>query len=457
MRTDRGQDLLQKYLLGAITAREEGELFELAKNDAFLFEAIEGYSSANVQDKNIEEVRIELAKKYGSRSLVFPMPAAWLKVAASVIVLSGVVWVLRNSVEQPRAMEAVLQPEVFGTHDYLNLDADDSIALVARSNDELAKKIEHKQQVNFLEPRANYPSSPSGEIDNAAISTSSDYDKRVDEYDITSVDEKPGKVNENAIKSGSDFEISSDEVVTIPLSTGISESDMATDNQGRDVVDNTAEIDIELTDKEERSENLALRIAPTENKRSIQGTVVDDYGGPLVGASILVEGTAQGTITDVDGSFEIPVSDSLALEIIISFTGYGSSLAVASPGDELHIVMGAEGLLDEVVVTGYSTRKAKKIANITDPRAEPVEGIQDFKNYIKENQIYPDSAQTNNVHGKVKLRFQVFSDGEIGEVQVIKSLGFGWDEEAVRLIREGPTWEVVPSGYAAWKTWTFKF
>ena len=55
---------------------------------------------------------------------------------------------------------------------------------------------------------------------------------------------------------------------------------------------------------------------------TVKGTVVDDQGDPLIGASIQVEGTVTGTITDANGKFEFTTSRTPPLTLLISYVGY---------------------------------------------------------------------------------------------------------------------------------------
>ncbi|TAG69001.1 MAG: energy transducer TonB, partial [Runella slithyformis] len=61
--------------------------------------------------------------------------------------------------------------------------------------------------------------------------------------------------------------------------------------------------------------------------------------------------------------------------------------------------------------------------------------------YLGKNIKYPAAASRANVSGKVYLTFVVNTDGSIQDVQTLKGLGFGCDEEAQRVIRSMPKWK----------------
>lgn len=67
-------------------------------------------------------------------------------------------------------------------------------------------------------------------------------------------------------------------------------------------------------------------------------------------------------------------------------------------------------------------------------------GVQKFADYLKTNLKYPDQALRNNVQGKVFVQFIVEKDGSLTDIKVIRAIGDGCDEEAVRLIKASPKW-----------------
>ena len=83
-------------------------------------------------------------------------------------------------------------------------------------------------------------------------------------------------------------------------------------------------------------------------QRSIEGKVTDANGEALIGATILVKGTTIGTITDIDGSYEITLPADQNI-IQISYTGY-AEMEVDMTGRNNYVVTLAEddNLLDEV-------------------------------------------------------------------------------------------------------------
>ncbi len=92
----------------------------------------------------------------------------------------------------------------------------------------------------------------------------------------------------------------------------------------------------------------------------VQGTVTDDTGEALIGASILEKGTTNGTVTDVYGMFSLSMIDSLGV-LVINYTGFGSKeVKLDGKKSQLTLQLREGVALSEVVVTGLGIKRAKK-------------------------------------------------------------------------------------------------
>ena len=98
-----------------------------------------------------------------------------------------------------------------------------------------------------------------------------------------------------------------------------------------------------------------------QDEVSVSGTVTDEQGEPLIGASVLIKGTTVGSITDLDGKFSIRIPASGA-DLEISYIGYITKEVTVTTQDNLTIALEPDNrLLDEVVVIGYGTVKRKDL------------------------------------------------------------------------------------------------
>lgn len=97
-----------------------------------------------------------------------------------------------------------------------------------------------------------------------------------------------------------------------------------------------------------------------EQSHKVSGIVLDETGEPLIGVSVLIEGTSSGTITDFDGKFILDVQPKSTL--VISYVGYQTQKIQVGNQKSLTVKMKSDNeLLDEVVVIGYQTIKRKDL------------------------------------------------------------------------------------------------
>ena len=97
---------------------------------------------------------------------------------------------------------------------------------------------------------------------------------------------------------------------------------------------------------------LVVQVASAQSK--ISGTVVDATGEPVTGASIVVVGTLNGTVSDVDGNFSINVKSDEMLQI--SYIGYVTQTLKPVNGMTVTLMEDNE-MIDEVVVVGYGVQR----------------------------------------------------------------------------------------------------
>lgn len=95
--------------------------------------------------------------------------------------------------------------------------------------------------------------------------------------------------------------------------------------------------------------------------RSLSGTVTDDAGEPVIGANVLVVGTTNGVITDINGNFKLQdVPDNA--KIRISFIGFITQVVTAGNQNNIRVILTDDSkALDEVVVIGYGTVKRRDL------------------------------------------------------------------------------------------------
>lgn len=105
-----------------------------------------------------------------------------------------------------------------------------------------------------------------------------------------------------------------------------------------------------------KEKNLAVVPDAVQQDNKITGTVLDPTGMPVIGANIKIKGTANGTITDMDGKFSLEVPKGGTL--VVTYVGYANQEISVENQKNLSITLKEDSeALDELVVVGYSTQK----------------------------------------------------------------------------------------------------
>ena len=142
---------------------------------------------------------------------------------------------------------------------------------------------------------------------------------------------------------------------------------------------------------------------------SVSGVVTDATGETIIGASVVEKGTTNGTVTDIDGKFSIKVKQGAQLEF--SYIGYNNVTLAAKPVMNVTLSENAK-LVDEVVVTGYTTQRK---ADLTG--AVSVVSVTDLQ---KQNENNPMKALQGRVPG-----MNISADGSPSGSATVRIRGIG--------------------------------
>lgn len=100
-------------------------------------------------------------------------------------------------------------------------------------------------------------------------------------------------------------------------------------------------------------------------------------------------------------------------------------------------------LLAFVSVNAYSQSDDADnyVYNMVDQSAKFQDGYNSIIKFVQENIKFPAEAQENNVHGRLMVSVVVEKDGSLSDIKIKKGLGYGLDEEIVRIIKMMPKWQ----------------
>ncbi len=119
---------------------------------------------------------------------------------------------------------------------------------------------------------------------------------------------------------------------------------------------------------------MALASIGVSAQSTVNGTVVDSNGEPIIGATVMVKGTSTGTVTDFDGNFTLPNVPAKA-QLVVSYIGYLSQTITNLNNPKVTLKEDSQQL-EEVVVVGYGTQKKAHLTGSVE--TVPVNEIQDL-------------------------------------------------------------------------------
>ena len=154
-------------------------------------------------------------------------------------------------------------------------------------------------------------------------------------------------------QSGYSFVFSSEDVDT-KKKVSVDADDQKVEDVVRQILDGQS-VTYEIKGK-----NIVVRsitqTSSSQQKKTITGTIVDPSGMPVIGANVMVKGTTNGTITDMDGKFSLEVASGATL--MVSYIGFANQEIKIGNQTVLSITLKEDAeALDELVVVGYGTQK----------------------------------------------------------------------------------------------------
>ena len=426
----------ERYLKGKMTPEEAHAFERSVLDDPFASEALEGFEAHGPEAlKDLEKLRQQIQAK--------PKRNSWfLRIAAAVsllIVASLGVYFLTDNVQQEQlVMEEEFKADSIEVLTEKEVLVDESEIVTVEESptqlEPLAAKQEERVETEVLQNAEN---------------AGGDY-KEAEEIDSFLAEEDGEQLAESIaiadeaiavelelpeeleLEGEGEVDALAEDVATEPMAVA---SNIA--RKKREAADSTIE-------EEDKADNIQIsglaNVARSASSTAVvRGKVTDDTGEPLPGVNVVIKGTTTGTTTDLDGNYMLTKFPGMIL--VYSFVGFETMEVEVGDRNTVDITWGGAVELQEVVVTGYGIQESTSISP-----ARPLGGKSAYRDYIKENLQYPEAAIENEIEGTEIVEVRISSFGEIVETKIKKSLGYGCDEEAIRLIRNGPKWEAAKRG-----------
>jgi TonB family protein len=413
------KDDIEKYLKGELSPSEMHALENKALYDPFLADALEGASTIQTEDfsSDLSFLRSKLSSK---EAKTIPL---WLwasRIAAGIVLVGLVVWLFLNN-QQPASEKIALNEQKANPGRSSDKAVkEDSIAITPSETP--APETAQTQQVAPMKQRSGIQKTPAlpktNQVETFPLEDSEGSIAAIDSQASTNLP----PVREMAEAQVEEEKIQNNQEIVGPTISSHGNDDSA----------------YAYTKVPSRAEGKSKEVL----RRVITGTVLDaEDGKGLPGVNVTVKGTNIGTITDEEGRYKIS-ADSLAAGLLFTFIGYENKEVTPGADPALDVALSPDiAQLSEIVVVGYGGTKRE------DPEfdpiielASPAGGRKAYKQYLESNLRYPQQALNNKVEGKVTVQFTVESSGKTTDFKILKGIGFGCDEEVVRLIQEGPKW-----------------
>ncbi len=194
----------------------------------------------------------------------------------------------------------------------------------------------------------------------------------------------------------------------------------------------------------------------TGETMDIAGKIYDDKGTGLADAFLIINGSDQGGFSDGKGEFQlksVPINSTVVISHI-SFISKQFKVLKSQVNYEQTLTKDLKQL-DEVVVVGYQTIRCGSSRNnsvpstpklpekefvVVEQNPEFPGGTQALYKFLGQNIKYPSEASQSNISGRAYVSFTVDANGNIRKPQIVKGLGFGIDEEVLRVVLNMPKW-----------------
>lgn len=193
-------------------------------------------------------------------------------------------------------------------------------------------------------------------------------------------------------------------------------------------------------------------VATRSQKNIVTGKVVDTRGNPISRAIIKDEDEKTVTTSDSLGRFKMASNDSL-VTATIAVPGYSTKQkSLSDKTDQVIVMQEDKRELNEVALNSAPYMQERKANTVSKkaPATAPVENISEpegglikFYEYVRRDISIPTDGSGKSYTGKVILSFDIRRNGNVKNIKVDQSLCSSCDEEAKRLLRQGPKWKYI--------------
>ena len=436
-------ELLKQYQAGTISESDRHILERAALDDPFLFDAMEGYgvSGSSVDTQVIKALKKSKTDNHGKVKW-FNMRT--LSVAASLVALVAITFLVKHQLSESSNISTAVASndkieETVPMAQTWSNEKDEEVAIEESTTDPIEEMDEVKDEVE--EEEMDFVAT---EVDNVNANGSVLGDAN-SESNIPSPPQAATK------DINPDYQVVEGEISEAEIAPEVMEQ--KSNEKEADMEMNNASLTKSKSaqkKKYSKPEEDAISYAETDGKGGyILGKVLDTEGNHLIGATVYIENTEIGDVTDIDGNFKLPKYES-GHQMVANYTGYKTQKIILGDIDFYQIVMSVSDVpLSEVVVT---------LPKIVDKnKAFPAMSMEDFEVYVSENKKYPLEVFGTTKSGTFKVSFTVNMDGSLSNFVDESKNCDDCFKEAVRLLKGSGKWDTKPAGQLYRTSYLFEF
>ena len=421
---------IEKYHKGLLSSRERHDMEKAALDDPFLADALEGYNTEGVNvSADIADLKERLQERTEEKKKVITITKGsggmnfFLRIAAIVIVVAGA---------------------GFFTYKFAFNKQNNAVA----KTEPQQKNAFNTEEQGIIDNKTDSGAT----VDKSLASDATETNDGIEEKEAGSsklVDDETTK--DLAAEKSAEKSLSAEP----PLADNERKTEIANGNAGapaKPVVANKEQKLEEVTvsspvagikkaaDAKKKTEDIDYNMA----RNIFRGRVTDSSNNGVPFANVINVEDNAGTYTDADGYFNL-INPDTVLNVRVRSIGFENKMTQMRDDVKTNKIILKEDheTLNQVVISNRQSNAANRSIgdNRTLEEPEPAVGWANYDTYIANNLNVPDNVPPKpTMDSYVELSFEVDKNGEPVNIKVEKSLCDKCDEEAKRLVKEGPKW-----------------
>ena len=409
------QDDIRRYLDGKMSGSERNDFEKRVLSDPFLADALEGTETVGAREfsKDLNELSHKIKQK--NRTGLFTP----LRIAAGIILISAVSSLIYYYSSTESSLLAVNKNKEAGSgSDSAATDARDSSAeLLSLAKVEKSSGVEKITSVaGQPKKQAKANEGPTAVLPTVGVNP-----------DLATADKLPTElaiVEEEKVDALVGEERKLQEELATEKKPEVRQREAAESASKKDAISRAA-------------------VAPSKaaSYKTVTGNITEaEDNSPLPGVVIKANDINTTTTSDRQGNYSITIPETARL----TYSVVGRESQEIDPGNRSRIDVKLKddpSQLSEIMIMGQGASGASNnFAAPSGKMAAPMAGINAYNNYLESNMRYPDEARQRNINGRVTIEFTVTAEGRLTDFKIVQALGYGCDEEVIRLVKEGPAW-----------------